>query len=120
MIEIQGNTLKTENHEYRFAINVWEAFQWGDYIIVLLDLIGTKDCINNIYALKDGRVYWQVQDQRHFKPFLFQVNRVLSSYAAVAVYEENPELLVANDTAGFRYLIDPNTGLIVGQAGWTK
>ncbi len=120
MIEVKNNKLIDGKLEYLFSREVRDVVHWRDLIIVRLSMIATKDCINNIYALKGGRVFWQVQDQRHYKPILLGVDRVLSAYTTVSIFENNPDLLVATDSWGYRYLIDPTNGLIVGQDGWVK
>lgn len=120
MIELKDNKLIDGKLEYLFSRKIGDFLQWQDNTIIRLSLIGTQDCINNIYALKNGRILWQVQDQRHYNPKLLGLNEPLSVYTMVAIYDKDSSLLVATDSMGYRYLIDPTNGLIVGQDGWTK
>ncbi len=73
---------------------------------------------NRIYGIRDGKIVWQVQDMLEYNPDYapFMPN----PYTYIKVYDKDPGVVLATSGEGFRFLINPNNGRIIGTESWVK
>ena len=118
-ITIRGNKLRISGAlEILFDEDVYEVIDMEDVVIVLTMPQEGYMTANRIYGVIDGKIAWQVQDMLEFNPDYapFMPN----SYIYREIYEKNPELVIATSGRGFRFLINPNNGKIVGTESWVR
>ena len=117
-ITIEGNILRVGDKSIEFQHEIKTIIEIGDYIIVRLLVDGKKDDYNNIYGVKDEKIDWRVQDMLEYNencaPFL------PDPYIGIRVYDKDESLIIATTFGGFRMLIDPQTGKIVGEESWVR
>lgn len=117
-ISILNNVLIVDGVEVRLKYNIREYAQIDNVVAVRLEMRARDDDINNIYGVIDGKIAWRVQDileyNENYAPFL------PDPYTWIEIYDENPALFIATTFGGFRFLIDPKTGRIVGRESTVK
>lgn len=121
MLRIDDKTLWVGEKKFLFSRPVRSAFYWNDIVILDLKLVGTADGINNIYGIKEELICWQIEDARRYqteKPSTSHYH--MTDYTAVKIYDEDENLLIATTSNGFRFLVNPENGAIVGQGTWVK
>ena len=73
---------------------------------------------NRIYGIKDGKIAWRVQDMLEYDkncaPFM------PDPYTGIRVYDKDKSIVIATTSEGFRFLINPNNGRIIGTESWVK
>ncbi len=115
---IEGNILKIDGCAIEFKYDIREFVTIGAYTTVRLAITIRDDYTNNIYGVKDGKIVWRVQDMleydENYAPF------APDPYAGIRVYNRDESLIIATTGYGFRVLIDPITGKIVGKESWVK
>ena len=117
-ISILGNILVINDIEVHLKYKIKEFIQINNVVIVRLKVACRDDDVNNIYGIINGKIAWRVQDMMEYnvncEPF------VPDPYSGIDVYEKDPNLIVGTTSYGFRMLINPLHGKIVGEDGWTK
>ncbi|MEG1995865.1 MAG: hypothetical protein RR255_05595 [Bacilli bacterium] len=117
-ISINDGVLVIDEKEVRFKYNVTHFVVVNDIVVVRLGCASRKDDINNIYGVIDGKIAWRVQDMLeydiNYKPFF------PDPYSGIDQYVKEPSLLVGTTSNGFKVLINPNNGKIVGKDGWCR
>ncbi|MEG1995866.1 MAG: hypothetical protein RR255_05600 [Bacilli bacterium] len=117
-ISINDNRLIIDGFEVLFKHEIKEFVEIGEVVVVRLGIKCRDDDINNIYGVIDGKIAWRVQDMLEYnincKPFL------PDPYTAISIYKKDPGLIIANTSEGYRMLINPTNGKIVGEESWTK
>ena len=126
MYQIQENRLLTEFGAVDFRNRIKKVIEWRNIIIVRLEIMGDAEDNDNVYGVKDGKILWRVQPQYEFKPYIWSAGFTPlgqskgNPYGGIDIYSKDPAFIIATDVAGFRYLIDPATGKIVGEESWVK
>ena len=126
MYQVHENCLVTEHGAVKFRNRIKKVIEWRDIIIVRLEIMGNIEDNDNVYGVKDGKIIWRVQPQYEFKPYIWSAGFTPlgqskgNPYGGIDIYSKDPALIIATDVAGFRYLIDPATGKIVGEESWVK
>lgn len=122
MYIIENNAIQVDEKNFKFSKMIKHAVELKGVVVVRLELMGVNDDINNLYGIKDGAVIWQVQDTRAYDPNPIRNHPRFAHdpYSGVGVYDKNPELLIATSVQGYRYLINPENGQIVGEESWVK
>jgi len=117
-ISIEDNLLIIDGVQVCLSYKIKEFVRFNNVIVVRLEVAARDDDINNIYGVIDGKIAWRVQDMLEFNPDYapFMPN----PYTYIEVYEKNPEVLLASTFRGFRFLINPHNGKIVGTESWVK
>jgi len=118
-ITIRENKLRVNgSFEIVFDEEIYQVIDMEEIVVVLTMPSKARITANRIYGVINGKVAWRVQDILEFnpdyEPFLPE------PYTEVNVYAENPELIIATTVGGFRFLINPNNGKIVGTESWVK
>lgn len=119
-ISIKGCELTVNWHnKVVFEKEIEEVIDFKTVVIALIiPEKGMVDITNNIYGVIDSKIAWQVQDvleyNANYAPFS------PDSYVGIRVFEGDPELIVGTTFKGFRMLINPIDGRIVGNDGWVK
>ena len=101
-----------------FEEEIEEIVDMEDVVIVLTMPEQGHITANRIYGVKDEKIVWRVQDILEYDPGYAIFGPDV--YAGIGVCEKNPSLIVGTTGYGFRMLIDPTNGKIVGKDGWTK
>lgn len=101
-----------------FKSDVWKTVEINDILIVLTEMIGKDTPINNIYGIIDCEVAWQIENARPQLPEPTPENGAYYSY--LAQYDKDPTKLLVWEASGYRFIVDPMTGKIVGRESWTK
>ena len=126
MYQVHENCLVTEHGAVEFRNRIKKVLEWRDIVIVRLEIMGDTEDNDNVYGIKDGKIIWRVQPQYEFKPYIWSAGFTPlgqskgNPYGGIDIYSKDPALIIATDVAGFRYLIDPATGKIVGEESWVK
>lgn len=112
------------------TVNKWDRTELEDEIEELMDFgliqvvltVPEKDPYRprNIYGVRGGEIIWQIQPYAEFRPDLAESEFDHCSFTGIQGYENDPTIFIANDTYGFRYLIDPETGKIIRLEDWVK
>ncbi|MBP1758907.1 MAG: hypothetical protein H6Q61_1156 [Firmicutes bacterium] len=112
------NILMIDGVEILFKYKITKFAEINNVVVVRLEMRSRDDDINNIYGVIDGKIAWRVQDMLEFNPDYapFAPN----PYTGIRIYDKNPELIIATSWGGFRFLINPNNGKIVGTESWVK
>lgn len=114
----EGNRLVIDGIEIKFRFEIREYLEYNDFVVVRLAMRTDKDSENNIYGVIDGEIAWRVQDMLEYNkncaPF------IPDPYVGIDVYDKDKKLVIATTFAGFRYLINPNNGRIIGEESWVK
>ena len=119
LITIRGNKLRVDGgKEIYFDEDVYQIIDVEVAIAVLTMPQRGRVTKDRIYGLIDDKIAWQVQDLVEYN--LDYLPFAPDPYSGIDVYEEDPRLVVGTTWQGFRMLIDPQTGKIVGTDGWTK
>lgn len=118
-ISIQGKKLTVNWYKsIEFEEEIEEIIDMGKVVIVLTMPQHGYVTENRIYGVIDGKIAWRVQDMMEYdvkcEPFL------PDPYSGIDVYEKDSSLIVGTTAYGFRMLINPQNGKIVGEDGWTK
>lgn len=119
IIIVQENKLMlNSSDEIIFDEEIYQVIEIEEVVVVLTMPQKTRVTANRIYGVIDGKVAWRVQDILDFnpdyEPFLPE------PYSGINVYEKNPEIIIATTVGGFRFLINPHNGKIVGTESWVK
>ena len=112
------NILMIDGVEILFKYKVTKFVEINNVVVIRLEMRSRADDINNIYGVIDGKIAWRVQDQLEFNPeytIFFP-----DPYVMIRIYDKNPELIIATTFGGYRFLINPNNGKIVGTESWVK
>ncbi len=117
-VTIEDNVLIVDDIKVHLKYKIKKFVQLRDVIVVRLEIAARDDDINNIYGVIDGRVAWRVQDMLEFNPDYAPF--VPDPYTGIRIYDKNPELIIATSGGGFRFLINPHNGKIVGTESWVK
>ena len=126
MYQIKENQLITEQGIVQFPHSIYSAMEIKGVIVVILACWSEPDDLDNMYGVKDGKIIWRVQPQLEFKPYIWSGpftplgESKANPYSDIDIYKKDPSLIIAVDACGFRYLIDPATGKIVGEESWVK
>ena len=126
MYQVHENCLVTEHGAVEFRNRIKKVLEWRDIVIVRLEIMGDTEDNDNVYGIKDGKIIWRVQPQYEFKPYIWSGaftplgESKGNPYCGIDIYKKDPSLIIAVDACGFRYLIDPATGKIVGEESWVK
>ena len=118
------NTISSKYHTLKinwgldvsFEQEIDQTLDLGDTVIVMTNPSKGPGTIKNLYGVVDDKIVWRVQDTRAFNPAFTP----LDHYIGIAIYERDAALFVATNDDGYRILIDPKTGSVVGQAGWVR
>ena len=126
MYRIEENQLVTEQGVISFQLPIAHVMEIRGILVVILKIKLHADNLDNLFGVKDGKIIWRVQPQYEFNPFVWSgaftpVGESKGNpYGGIDIYKKDPSLIIAADTCGFRYLIDPATGKIVGEESWVK
>ena len=101
-----------------FDEDVHETIDMETVIIVLTMPKNDFVTSNRIYGVKDGKIAWRVQDMLEYNENCAPV--LPDPYTGIRVYDKNESLIIATTFNGFRMLIDPQTGKIVGEESWVR
>jgi len=118
-ITIRENKLRANgSFEIVFDEEIYQIIDMEEIVVVLTMPQDDYMTENRIYGVVNGKIAWRVQDMLEFNPDYapFMPN----SYIYIEIYEKNPELIIATSGRGFRFLINPNNGKIVGTESWVK
>lgn len=121
MHRIEGCFLVTDQGTIPFSSPIAEAIEIRGVTVVRLELYNTAMDIRNVYGIANGQILWQIQELTDYNPLL--IDPLLSQwepYTGIEVYDKNSALLLGTSCGGFRYLIDPMSGKIVGEESWVK
>ena len=112
------------------TVNWWDKTEFEDEIEELMDFgaihvvrtIPEKGYTKprNIYGDRGGEIIWQIQAFAEFRPDPAESEFDHGSFTGIRSYENDPTVFIANDSYGFRYLIDPETGKIIRLDDWVK
>ncbi len=124
-ITIRENKLKLNGvGELTFDEDIYEVIDMEEVVIVLTMPRDGVMTVNRIYGVIDGKIAWRVQDILEFNPdyieAMTKLHALLNVYSGIDVYKKNPELIIATTFGGFRFLINPNNGKIVGTESWVR
>ena len=112
------NRLIIDGLEVRFRYNIKQFVEFDNAVVVRLEMKARDDDINNVYGVVDGKIAWRVQDMLEYDkncaPF------VPDPYTGIRVYEKDRNIIVATTFQGFRFLINPHNGRIIGTESWVK
>ena len=121
MYQVHENCLVTEHGAVEFRNRIKKVIKWRDIVIVRLEIMGDVEDNNNVYGVKDGKIIWRIQEQAEFNPLVnLPLLPQFRPYGDIDIYKKDRNLIIATDVTGFRYLIDPATGKIVGEESWVK
>ena len=115
---VENNVIYTQDENLTYSKTIKNHLSIENTIVIRLELMGMEDDSNNIYAIREGKQVWQVQDFAQYlgEPYAWYPG----AYSGIRIYGKNPNLIIANTTGGFRYLIDPLNGKIVGEESWAR
>ena len=106
------------------TVNWWDKTEFEDEIEELMDF-GSIQVVRtipekgytkprNIYGVRGGEIIWQVQAFAEFRPDLAESRFDHVPFTGIRGDENDPTVFIATDFGGFCYLIDPETGKIIG------
>lgn len=100
----RGNLIFENGNRIKFEFPIEKSVEVDDIIVVMLG-IPTKNIFpNNVFAVKERKLLWQVESDPRIPP------STLNVYIGVAA--ENGELFLVN-YMGFIDVVDINTGKII-------
>ena len=116
-ISIQGKRITINQKTIDFEHEVDQTIDLDKVVIVMTTW--RYDNPNNIFGVINGEIAWRVQDILEYynlnsSPF------APDSYTTVYVYSKDTNLVIATSGNGFRFLINPHNGKIVGMESWVK
>ena len=126
MYRIEENQLVTEQGVISFQLPIAHVLEIRGILVVVLKIKLNADNLDNVFGVKDSKIIWRVQPQLEFKPYIWSGaftplgESKGNPYSDIDIYKKDPSLIIAVDACGFRYLIDPATGKIVGEESWVK
>ena len=126
MFRIDEKRLITDQGTDQFPQFIYNAIEIKGVIAVVLTRWTEPDDLDNVFGVKDSKIIWRVQPQLEFKPYIWSGaftplgESKGNPYSDIDIYKKDPSLIIAVDACGFRYLIDPATGKIVGEESWVK
>ena len=126
MFRIDEKRLITDQGTVQFPQFIYNAIEIKGVIAVVLTRWTEPDDLDNVFGVKDSKIIWRVQPQLEFKPYIWSGpftplgESKGNPYCGIDIYKKDPSLIIAVDADGFRYLIDPATGKIVGEESWVK
>ena len=117
-ISIADNVLVIDGVEVHLKYKIKEFVEIKNVVAVRLEVAARDDDINSIYGVIDGKIAWRVQDMLEYNPDYAPF--LPNPYTYIEVYEKDPEVILASSFRGFRFLINPNNGKIVGTESWER
>jgi len=118
-ITIRENKLRVNgSFEIVFDEEIYQVIDMEEIVVVLTMPRDDYMTENRIYGVIDGRVAWRVQDILEFNPDYASI--LPDAYIGIRIYDKNPELIIATIGYGYRFLINPHNGKIVGKESWVK
>ncbi|MEG1316469.1 MAG: hypothetical protein RSC86_03750 [Oscillospiraceae bacterium] len=118
-ISIFGNELTVnEGVPVAFEEDIYEIVDMESVVVVLTMPEHGAMTENRVYGVIDGKIAWRVQDMTEYHPNYAVV--APDPYVSIRHYKDDPGLLVGTTGYGFRMLINPNNGKIVGKDGWCR
>ena len=126
MYRIEENHLITEPGVISFQLPIAHVMEIRGILVVILKIKLHADNLDNLFGVKDGKIIWRVQSQLEFKPYVWSGPSIPlgeskgNPYSGIDIYDKDPSLIIATEACGFRYLIDPTNGEIVGEESWVK
>lgn len=107
MYQMNDNQIEINHQKYEFEYNIKRVMQYRERYIVLLDIPGDKNDINNLYCL-DGqaKLLWQAEDLETIYPGADHM-----PYEQAGIVDG---FISAWDFIGRTYKISIDTGKIVG------
>ena len=121
MYQINNNRLLVNGNVLTFDREIIKAIELNGIVAVLIGFRGLIEENNNVYGVKDGKIIWRIQEQAEFNPLVnLPLLPQFRPYGDIDIYQKDRNLIIATDGTGFRYLIDPATGKIVGEESWVK
>lgn len=117
-ISIENGVLVIDGKVIKLKYEVTHYTVIDDVVVVRLRCAARDDDINNIYGIKDGKIAWRVQDMLEYDkncaPFM------PDPYTGISAYDKDRSIIIATTSEGFRFLINPNNGRIIGTESWVK
>jgi len=112
------NILVIDGVEIPFKYKITKFIEINNVVAVRLEVRRRTDDINNIYGVIDGKIAWRVQSMQEYNS-AYDLSWH-DPYTRIDVYDKNPELIIATTFGGYRFLINPHNGKIVGKESWVK
>lgn len=107
MYSIKDNILFINSKYVEFGFDIRNIVEYSGCVLVLLSIPFTRNDINNIYCVNEfGEVVWQSEDLNALYPSLKNL-----PYEQMGIKDG---ILYASDFYGRSYLIDLETGKIIG------
>lgn len=74
----------------------------------------------NVYGVKDNQLIWQIQEVEDYLGLTEPNYFSHSPYSSIRPYKNEPQIFIATNGGGYRYLIDPYTGKIIRPMNWDE
>ena len=110
--QYDGKTLTLGERKYEMPFEIRQLLEAGPLAFVLLSVPGGSDEVRNVYGYRGTEEAWQVESLDEKYPA-----RKNLPFESIRLTEEG---LLGNDFYGRRYLIEPETGKILGQLSSAK
>lgn len=110
-ISCNGRMLTINGKDFKFNHDISKFIKIDNIIIVLLEYKSTDK--NNIFAISNGKIIWQIQSILEVYPDFHQT-------IYVGIRESEDSNLIVNDFYGYRFIVNPKNGKIIDRTSNVK
>lgn len=120
MFQLEDKKLIVDTNEIVFQRPIGEAIELMDVIVVRLTIETQEDDIRNVFGVSKNSFIWKIQEFKEYNVRYDSPRMAFEIFTGIDIYPLNQSLVIGTTAGGFRFLIDPLSGKIVGEESWVK